>query len=229
MKFIAIKTSDGKITGKIAFYCRCLNVSRQGFYNYLGNKNKPWKYQAIADDIVEILNEDSYNDTYGRERIWLALQIKHPEKEIPSLRTIYRIMQHMGIVRNTKRKPNGITKADKLAQKSDDLIRRDFKSDEPMKKCVTDMTEIKGKDGKLYVSAIFDCFDAGALGLAMANNMKAELCVRTLDNAVSNFPELAGAIIHSDRGSQYMMLSSNIDNIKIYDCLLCNDFFSGLL
>ena len=203
MKFIAIKTSDGKITGKIAFYCRCLNVSRQGFYSYLGNRNKPWKYQAIADDIVEILNEDSYNDTYGRERIWLALQIKHPEKEIPSLRTIYRIMQHMGIVTNTKRKPNGITKADKLAQKSDDLIRRDFKSDEPMKKCVTDMTEIKGKDGKLYVSAIFDCFDAGALGLAMANNMKAELCVRTLDNAVSNFPELAGAIIHSDRGSQY--------------------------
>ena len=30
----------------------------------------------------------------------------------------------------------------------------------PLTKCVTDMTEIKGCDGKLYVSAIFDCFDS---------------------------------------------------------------------
>ena len=27
-------------------------------------------------------------------------------------------------------------------------------------KCVTDMTEVKCLDGKLYVSAVFDCFDS---------------------------------------------------------------------
>ncbi len=40
-----------------------------------------------------------------------------------------------------------------------------------MKKCVTDITEIKASDGKLYVSAIFNCFDLGVLGLAMETNM----------------------------------------------------------
>ena len=35
MKFIAIKIEDGQIKGKLAFYCRMLHVSRQGFYNYL--------------------------------------------------------------------------------------------------------------------------------------------------------------------------------------------------
>ena len=35
MKFIALKTEDGKIKGKIAFYCRALKVTRQGFYDYL--------------------------------------------------------------------------------------------------------------------------------------------------------------------------------------------------
>jgi putative transposase len=43
---------------------------------------------------------------------------------------------------------------------SDDLLKRDFTSAEPLEKCVTDITEIKSKDEKLYVSAIFDCFDA---------------------------------------------------------------------
>lgn len=62
---------------------------------------------------------------------------------------------------------------------------------------------IKTKDGKLYVSAIFDCFDAAVLGLSMDTNMKAELCKRTLGNAVRSYPALKGAVIHSDHGSQY--------------------------
>ena len=32
--FIAIKTEDGKNKGKIAFYCKVLGVTRQGFYHY---------------------------------------------------------------------------------------------------------------------------------------------------------------------------------------------------
>ena len=87
--------------------------------------------------------------------------------------------------------------------KSDDLLKRDFRSDEPLKKCITDITEIKAKDGKLYTSVIFDCFDLSVLGIAMSTNMKAELCVQTLDNAMASYPALHGAIIHSDRGAQY--------------------------
>ena len=62
----------------------------------------------------------------------------------------------------------------------------------------------KGKEGKLYVSAIFHCFDLGVLGLALKMNMKADLCVQTLENALTAYPSLEGAIIHSDRGTQYI-------------------------
>lgn len=68
---------------------------------------------------------------------------------------------------------------------------------------MTDITEIKVKDGKLYVSAIFDCFDSGVLGLAMDTNMKSSLCEQTLTNAVIAYPDIRGTILHSDRGSQY--------------------------
>ena len=34
--------------------------------------------------------------------------------------------------------------------------------------------------------------------------MQATLCVDTLDNAMMAYPDLKGAIIHSDRGSLYM-------------------------
>ena len=52
MKFIALKTDDGKIKGKIAFCCRALDVTRQGYYNYLENRNKPWKYETLAAEMI---------------------------------------------------------------------------------------------------------------------------------------------------------------------------------
>ena len=204
MKFIALKTKDGESTGEIAGCCRTLRVSRQGFYQYLANKNRPWKYQPLADAMLEILSEDECNDTYGRIRMYQALTLRQPENvEIPSERTVYRIMKEIGISHPPKRKPNGITKADREARKSDDLLKRDFHTEKPLTKCVTDITEIKGRDGKLYVSAIFDCYDSSVIGLAMDTNMKAPLCVQTLKNTVKAYPSIRGAIIHSDRGSQY--------------------------
>ena len=202
--FIAIKTEDGAIKGKTAFYCRMLNVTRQGFYKYPANKDRPWKYQDLADAMQEIASEDECNDTYGRIRMYQALLLKQPEGvRIPGERTVCRVMEKSGLSHRPKRKPNGITKADREARKSDDLLKRDFTSAEPLRKCVTDITEIKAKDGKLYVSAIFDCFDAVVLGLAMDTNMKASLCEQTLANAVRSYPALRGAVIHSDRGTQY--------------------------
>ena len=204
MKFIALKTNDGQKTGKIAFYCKLLHVSRQGFYKYLEVQTRPWKYQDLADAMQEILAEDECNDTYGRIRMYQALRLKQPQGvQIPSERTVYRIMEELGISHTPKRKPNGITRADKETRKSDDLLRRNFDADKPLTKCVTDITEVKAKDGKLYVSAVFDCYDSCVLGLAMDTNMRASLCVQTLKNAHDACHDLRGVIIHSDRGAQY--------------------------
>ena len=204
MKFIALKTNDGQNTGKIAFYCKLLHVSRQGFYKYLKIQTRPWKYQDVADAMLEILAEDECNDTYGRIRMYQALRLKQPQGvQIPSERMVYRIMEELGISHTPRRKPNGITRADKETRKSDDLLRRNFDADKPLTKCVTDITEVKAKDGKLYVSAVFDCYDSCVLGLAMDTNMRASLCVQTLKNAHDACHDLRGVIIHSDRGAQY--------------------------
>lgn len=242
MKFIATKTEDGKIKGDIAFYCRVLHVSRQGFYQYLENKDRPWKYQALAEVMRELLEEDACNDTYGRVRMHQALVLKQPKNvAIPSERTVYRVMEEIGISHHPKRKPNGVTKADREARKSDDLIKRDFSADQPLSKCVTDITELKARDGKLYVSAIFDCFDSAVIGLAMDTNMRAPLCVQTLENAAITYPGIRGAIIHSDRGSQYtsqlyrdaidryaIRQSMNSDGGRCHDNARCESFWARM-
>ncbi len=203
MKFIAQKTDDGKIRGKISFYCKALNVSRQGFYKYLRDKDRPYKYEALVRAMKEILATDECNDTYGKVRMREALMLyKADEIDIPSESTLYRIMKENGLSHKAKRKPNGLTKADKNARKSEDLLRREFGAEKPLVKSITDITEIKTKEGKLYLSVIFDCYDLTVLGIAMDTNMKALLCVKTLENAAKAY-NINGMIVHSDRGSQY--------------------------
>lgn len=193
-----------------------------------------------------ILAEDKENDTYGRKRMYDALRLRNPEGDkgsiaIPSERTVYRIMQQLGISHRPRRKPNGITKADRAARKSDNLLHRQFRSDAPFKKCVTDITEIPARDGKLYVSAIFDCYDASVLGLCMRNNMKAGLCVQTVENACRAHASLRGAIIHSDRGSQYtseayreslakhgLVQSMNSDGGRCHDNARCESMWARM-
>ena len=100
MKFIALKTEDGRITGNISFYCIALDVSRWGFYKYLQNRDNPWKYEDLANEMREIQNEDPCNNTYGKVKMHEALLLKkEQEKEkmegitIPSERTVYRVME----------------------------------------------------------------------------------------------------------------------------------------
>lgn len=207
MQFIDRKTDGGIIKGKIAFYCDVLDVTRQGFYWYLKHRDDPWKYEDIAEKMRVIVEEDECNDTYERCRMNQALKLKYPNEDVPSERTVYRIMERIGLSHRPNRKPHGITKADRNARKSENLLNRDFRAGSPLKKCVTDITEIPAKNGKLYVSAIFDCYDLDVLGLSMSDNMKTELCTSTIENMVKSNPSVCGMILHSDRGSQYTSAS----------------------
>lgn len=50
---------------------------------------------------------------------------------------------------------------------------------------------------------MFDCYDFAVLGLAIDDNMRASLCKSTVENAYLSYPGLRGAVLHSNRGSQY--------------------------
>lgn len=114
--------------------------------------------------MLKIHDEDAENANYGRVRMYQELQYQKEigelgEVTIPSEGTVRKIMEQINLIHKPKRKPNGITKADREARKSDDLLKRDFTADAPLKKCITDITEIKAKDGKLGRKQYFfyDC------------------------------------------------------------------------
>lgn len=181
--------------------CRALCVSEQGYYRALRRPEKGWRDRQLLEQIYACLREDEENGrNYGVRRIiaWLRLHRGYTGGD----RRIYRICREHHLTIRPKHRPNGITKADRQAEKSENLINRDFTAPKPNKKFLTDITEIPCSDGKLYLAAVLDCFDGSIQGFHMDGNMRAELCVRALENACrGNCVE--GAVLHSDRGSQF--------------------------
>ena len=88
-------------------------------------------------------------------------------------------MSEVGLI-HRHRRPHGITKADTETQDRENLIKRNFTADKPLKKLLTDITEVQCADGKLYVSPILDCFNGEIIALEMRDNMKKELCIGTV-------------------------------------------------
>ena len=68
---------------------------------------------------------------------------------------VYRICRDYGLL-TKHRNPNGITKFDPSARASDDLVQRDFTAAATNEKLLTDITEMKCKDGKLYLCPVMD-------------------------------------------------------------------------
>ena len=179
--------------------CVVLNVSETGYYRFKRNLGRPGNDAVLSAVMQDVLDEHPFNDNYGVDRMQIALM--HRGYTVGK-RRISRIMKENGWLHERKRRPKGLTRATTEIQEKENLIKQDFTSDQPYQKLLTDISQISCRDGKLYISPIMDGFNGEIISLVMRSNMRKELCIDTFNAAAKRFP-LNGAILHSDRGSQY--------------------------
>jgi len=172
-----------------------LEVRREGYYEWQKRPNRAERDAPLVSTLREIRRK---HPSYGTQSMIDELP---PELKC-SYGKGYRICREYDLL-TKKRKPRCITKSDPKAQKSEDLVNREFTADRPGAKWFTDITEMVCKDGKTYLCGILDGFDSGLLGFSMADHMRAELCTSALMNAANRYGHEPDCIVHSDRGSQF--------------------------
>lgn len=89
------------------------------------------------------------------------------------------------------------------AQYPDAPLKHDFHADHPGQRLVTDISELKAKDGKLYLSPLVDLFDGKVIAATAGCRPTAELVVVMLEEGLASLDGKACPIIHTDRGAQY--------------------------
>ena len=116
-------------------------------------------------------------------------------------RTLWRICRDngwwsaFGKKRGLKGKPG--------APAHDDFVRRDFTAHTANRLWLADITEHPPGEGKLYLCAIKDVFSNRIVGYSIDSRMKSRLAVAALESAVAQRGDVAGCLLHLDRGSQF--------------------------
>lgn len=180
--------------------CCWIGVSKSGYFDW---KDRPASATAQRQEIlkgrIRTIFSDS-DETYGYRRVHAEL-LRAGEQASPEL--VRRLMRDLDLVPCQVRTPRSLTRqAEGIAEVSD-LVRRDFTAETPYTKLVSDVTEIKTWEGKLYLATVLDCFNKEILGYAMADHFRTELTTAAIEMAAANHPLAPDCIAHSDRGSNY--------------------------
>ena len=108
--------------------CIALKVSESGYFRSLKHTDKIKRDSLLLGQIKSVLSQHPDNDNYGARRIYLRLL--QLDQQV-SYSTIYRTMRKYQMLKKRKRHPNGITREDAAAQKSENIIQRDFAATAP--------------------------------------------------------------------------------------------------
>lgn len=180
----------------VAVACRVLGFSEQAYYQWL--REPVSAREAEEQHLIGLLRQLHEDDPEGGYRV-LADDLADLGYRL-SERRVWRLCRAVGIRSTITTRKRRYRQAGPPVH--DDLVQRRFTAEGPNQLWLTDITEHRTAEGKLYLCAIKDVFGNKIVGYSIDSRMKARLAVDALEMAVAHrgFPE--GVVVHSDRGSQ---------------------------
>jgi putative transposase len=185
----------------VARLCRTLRVSRSGFYAWRdrGISDHAATDVALAAQVAAI--HAASDGTYGTPRV-------HAELAAQGIRTsrrrVARLMAEQGLEGVSRRRRRRSTTTPATRPAAPDLVGRRFSAATgPNQVWFADITYVPTWEGWLYVALVVDAFSRRIVGWSMRDSLEAALVVDALGMAATSRRPPAGAIHHSDRGSQY--------------------------
>jgi len=181
--------------------CRVLGVSESGFYER--RKRAPSQRavrHAMLTDVIRQVHAES-KGTYGILRVHAELTlgrgviVGHNQVEL--------LMRRAGIRGVTGRRKWKRIRSDDIAT---DLVERNFNRDGPNQLWVTDITEHRTREGKIYCCVVLDTYSRRVVGWSIDASPTAALVTNALGMAIDTRIDKASeaeTIIHSDQGVQF--------------------------
>ncbi len=183
----------------VSVMCQLFGVSRSGYYDYVHRLDKP-KADLELSRLIQA-QQKHCRQTYGYRRmcLWLEKQgIHHNPK------TVLRVMKKYDLLAEIRR-PRKWVNMGQQVHKYENLLNRNFQSDAPNRKWVTDISYIQTKEGVLYLSIIRDLYDNSIVAYKTATSQTVNLVLDTIRLAMKHEKMKAAAELqlHSDQGFQY--------------------------
>ena len=186
-----------------AVSCRALGLSQSWFYKHKDRPpTKTVARRAALDSAIEVVFRDQDGE-YGSPRVHAELLEQRGFSEL-SVNTVAKRMRHKGLRAKIKPVRRSLTRPDPAAPKFANLLQRRFDPPAANVAWCGEITEIVTWEGKLYLATVIDLWSRRLIGFAIAEHCKADLVCDALKMAIATRGgQVAGTVMHTDRGSQY--------------------------
>lgn len=173
-------------------------MARSSFY-YHNLHSKTDKYKEVKLQIQSVYHQ--HKGRYGYRRITDEL---NKLGTIINHKTVLKLMNNLGLksLIRTKKYKSYKGEQGKIAP---NILQRVFKADKPNQKWVTDITEFKVKDKKLYLSPVMDLYNQEIISYELSERPVFNQVVQMLKKAFKTTKNTKDLIFHSDQGWQYQM------------------------
>lgn len=153
--------------------------------------------QDLKQKIYDIFH--AHKGRYGYRRITYALrndgiQVNH--------KRVQRLMIEQGLKSKVRPKRYKSYRG-RVGKVAPDLLERKFHAEKPNQKWVTDVTEFKVDNQKVYLSPVIDLFNQEVVSYEVRKSVALPLVTDMLKSAISKLSKNERPIIHSDQGWQY--------------------------
>ena len=177
--------------------CRVLNVSSQGYYDY---RRRPMSPTMMRREWLTALIREVHvasRGTYGSRRVHAELT-KGRGIEV-SVNLVGILMHNAGIA--------GLPGPAKVKRikgipTSDDLVERKFARSALDELWVSDITEHRTREGKVFCCCVMDTCSRRIVGWSIDSVQDSQLVVNALDMAIKQRKVRRGGIVHADHGVQ---------------------------
>lgn len=176
---------------------RLIGLARSTFYYQVRHQQQPDKDAALKEQVQRVYHEEK--GLYGYRRVALAIR---NQGVLVNKKVVERLMAAQGLQSVVRRKKyrsyRGLV--GKIAK---NLLERNFIAQRPNQKWVTDVTEFKVAQQKLYLSPVMDLYNGEIVAYEMATRPSYGLVGNMLDKAFEGLGDEPKLVIHSDQGWHY--------------------------
>jgi transposase InsO family protein len=185
----------------IARMARLLEVSRSGFYAWLGREPSVRALRAERIEAKIAWFHGESDEVSGAPRILADLR---EDGEVISRKTVAKTMRRLGLRGICPRRWRTTTIIDRGDTYPPDAANRAWDTGILNRVWVGDITYLRTWEGWLYLATVIDAHSRRVIGWAIDEHMRADLVEQALQMAITLRGELPDKVVfHADRGTQY--------------------------
>ncbi len=194
----------GKASGlSVSFMLKIIGVSRSDYYYWLRHLDR--NELELVERIRLLQIENNWN--IGSKTMAQLLRRDKDNPVVVNHKKVARIMSENNLHAKQKlrKHPKDYYRQKKYqtANLPTNILNRNFHSDIPGTKLLTDITYIHVQAGWCFLSAVKDLFNGEILAYSISQRLNLELVLDTFEKLKSRLGSLDGVLLHSDRGWTY--------------------------